>query len=256
MKLESRSSFGWPTTAASTAPCRNGLVIHYDGAPKPNRFDAKPHSACRDYWQRVRRDHMDKSDPKHGWLDIGYSYGVCAHGIVFEGRGFGRQQAAQPGGNSTWTSATLMLGDGEAPTKMQLEATRELRAYLRGKGLAAAVRGHRDFVSTSCPGSALYALVKDGAFTRGPSATTPASSTKPPPFPGRVLIAREPEMHGEDVRTWQIQMRKRGWILVADGFYGPSSAAICRAFQHEKALTADGKVGSKTWVASFAAPVT
>lgn len=164
MKLEKRSAFGWPATAAGYAACKNGLVIHYDGSNQG--LAGKPHSSCRAYWKATRRFHMG---PARGWADIGYSFGVCPHGIVMEGRGWQRQQAAQPGGNSTWTSCTFMSGDGEKPTAAQIDAFRELRAWLRGKGLGSAIKGHRDFISTSCPGSTLYSMVKSGALTGAPS---------------------------------------------------------------------------------------
>ncbi|TDD94173.1 peptidoglycan-binding protein [Actinomadura rubrisoli] len=62
-------------------------------------------------------------------------------------------------------------------------------------------------------------------------------------------------MHGDDVRTWQTQMRKRGWRVNVDGAYGPSSESVCRAFQEEKGLGADGIVGPATWRAAWEAPV-
>ncbi|MFC9976177.1 peptidoglycan recognition family protein [Spirillospora sp. NPDC127200] len=163
MKLEKRSVFGWPGTAAGTAPCRNGLVVHYDGADQG--LAGKSHGACRTYWRNTRAFHMG---PSRGWIDIGYSFAVCPHGVVMEGRGFGRVQAAQPGGNSTWTSVTFCSGDGERPTSEQVDAFKELRAWLRGRGLGAAIRGHRDFISTSCPGSVLYGMVRDGSLTGSP----------------------------------------------------------------------------------------
>jgi hypothetical protein len=162
MRLEKRSAFGWPSTAAGYAPCQNGLVVHYDGSNLG--LAGKPHSSCRAYWKATRKFHMG---PARGWLDIGYSFGVCPHGIVMEGRGWQRQQAAQPGGNTTWTSCTFMSGDDEVPTAAQVAAFKELRAWLRGKGLAAAIKGHRDFIPTSCPGSTLYSMVKSGALTGG-----------------------------------------------------------------------------------------
>lgn len=164
MKLEKRSSFGWPATAAGYAPCKNGLVVHYDGSKQG--LASRTHDSCRAYWKNTRRFHMGA---QRGWLDIGYSFAVCPHGYVMEGRGWQRQQAAQPGGNSTWTSVTFMSGDGERPTIAQVNAFRELRAWLRGQGLGAAIRGHRDFISTSCPGSVLYDMVKGGALTGAPS---------------------------------------------------------------------------------------
>jgi len=160
VKLERRSVFGWPATAAGSAPCKNGLVVHYDGSNLG--LAGKAHTSCQAYWKATRKFHMG---PARGWLDIGYSFGVCPHGIVMEGRGWQRQQAAQPGGNTTWTSATFMSGDAEHPTDAQVAAFKELRAWLRGKGLGAGIKGHRDFISTSCPGSILYSMVKDGALT-------------------------------------------------------------------------------------------
>ncbi|MFC9973529.1 peptidoglycan recognition family protein [Spirillospora sp. NPDC127200] len=163
MRLERRAVFGWAPTTAGYAACRNGLVVHYDGSAQ--NLAGRTHAACRTYWRATRQFHMG---PARGWADIGYSFAVCPHGIVMEGRGFGRQQAAQPGGNTTWTSVTFCSGDGERPTGEQIAAFKELRAWLRGQGLGAAIRGHRDFIPTSCPGSILYGMVRDGSLTGSP----------------------------------------------------------------------------------------
>lgn len=164
MRIVSRSEFGWGPTSAATANPRNGLVIHYDGSNQG--LARKSHSACVEYWKRTRKFHMG---PARGWADIGYSFGACPHGYIFEGRGLNRVQAAQPGGNSTWYSVTLMGGPDEDPTPEQIEAVRQLRAWLMSKGVAGAVKGHRDFYATSCPGDRLYRLVKDGTFAKPPS---------------------------------------------------------------------------------------
>lgn len=162
MELEKRAVFGWPATAAGYAPCNNGLVVHYDGANQG--LAGKDHGACRQYWKNTRKFHIQS----RGWADIGYSFAVCPHGIVMEGRGWQRVQAAQPGGNTTWTSVTFMSGPAESPTGAQINAFKELRAWLRGKGLGSGIRGHRDFISTSCPGEKLYAMVKNGSLTGAP----------------------------------------------------------------------------------------
>lgn len=253
MKLESRASFGWPAVEASVAPCGNGLVVHYDGSPRPRGVAAMAHEKCRQYWRDTRKFHMG---PDRRWLDIGYSFGVCGHGTVFEGRGWKRQQAAQPGGNSTWTSVTLMLGEGESPTTAQIEGVRELRAWLRSKGLAAAVKGHRDFVSTTCPGGPLYALVKDGTFAKAPTSAKRAAAVKAPAWSGRVLANRKPMMHGSDVLAWQTQMRKRGWTITTDGYFGPDCAILARSFQKQKGLKVTGKVDEATWKAAWLSKVT
>jgi len=166
MHFLDRDYFGWGRTAARAASPHMGLVIHYDG-PGQN-LTGKTHSHCVEYWKGVRKFHMNSN----GWADIGYSFGVCPHsdssgqGYIFEGRGLNREQAAQPGGNTTYYSVTLMLGDGEHPTDVQIETVRELREWLHSKGNANTVKGHKDFYNTSCPGTILYKMVKDGTFTK------------------------------------------------------------------------------------------
>lgn len=169
MRLEKRASFGWGPTAAGSANPRNGIAVHFDG--NNQGLANKSHSACRTYWKATRKFHMG---PEREWLDIGYSFGCCPHGVIFEGRGLNHQQAAQPGGNSTWYSCTFMSGPSESPPMAQLVAFREFRSWLRGKGVAAAMRGHRDFVSTDCPGSILYRMVRDGSLATKPVPAPPA----------------------------------------------------------------------------------
>lgn len=97
-----------------------------------------------------------------------------------------------------------------------------------------------------------------GQWTVGGVTPKPGPPPKPgtaPPFPGRVL-SQPPIMNGADVLVWQRQMAHRGWRITADGAYGPASDAVCRAFQAEKGLSVDGKVGPLTWAASWKEPVT
>lgn len=163
-KYVSRSALGWPATKAAYANPRSGLVIHYDGSDQ--NLANRPHSACVDYWKRTRSFHMRT----RGWVDIGYSFFACGHGYVLEGRGLYREQAAQPGGNSTWYSVTLATGPSEKPTKAQVNAVRQLRTWLMepNTSIKAAITGHRDHSSTSCPGNILYRMVKDGSFKGSP----------------------------------------------------------------------------------------
>lgn len=99
------------------------------------------------------------------------------------------------------------------------------------------------------------------AGSSAPTPAPPAPAPPPgggaaPPFPGRVLTNQNPMMQGADVRTWQQQMRNRGWSIDVDGFYGPGSANVCTQFQREKGLSVDGQVGPQTWAASWNAAVT
>lgn len=161
MRLVRRAEFGWGSSGASYAKPTRGLVIHYDSVDQG--LERKTHTSCIAYWQRTRDFHRG---PARQWVDIGYSFGACPHGYVFEGRGLNRAQAAQPSGNTTYYSVTLMSGPSEDPTAAQINAVRELRAWLMEKGVGALVKGHRDFYATSCPGDRLYRLVRDGTFAK------------------------------------------------------------------------------------------
>jgi peptidoglycan hydrolase-like protein with peptidoglycan-binding domain len=120
---------------------------------------------------------------------------------------------------------------------------------------------HRMAVATACPCDVRLSRRPDilgQAFAATPAPgplPPPGPAPAPPPWPGRYL-AWPPAMQGTDVHTWQSQMVARGWQLVADGVYGPASAEVCRAFQLEKGLAADGVVGPETWAAAWTAPVT
>lgn len=59
-----------------------------------------------------------------------------------------------------------------------------------------------------------------------------------------------------NLRRWQGRMRDRGWNLLVDGLYGGQTYDVTRAFQREKGLTVDGKIGKNTWAAAWIAPIT
>lgn len=80
-------------------------------------------------------------------------------------------------------------------------------------------------------------------------------TSKAPPWPG-VYFRYPPYTRHASVRTWQAQMRKRGWRIDVDGVYGPQSRSVCRAFQQEKGLEVDGVVGPVTWRAAWEMPIT
>lgn len=249
MKLVKRSFFGWPQTAAPFAKLSKGLVIHYDGSTPPRKLTQKTHDHCVAYWKEIRRFHMNS----HGWLDIGYSYGVCPHGFVFEGRGVDRQQAAEPGGNSTYYSSTLMLCDGEVPTSIQIEATRELRKWLMDNhGNAGVVKGHRDFNSTSCPGDILYKMVRDGTFTKIPHPPTPWVPGKVWPY-GKGIFMHNGWGLSEGVKAVQKKLNLLGWIpkLNEDGLFGDKTETAVRWFQKNHKLKVTGMVGPAEWKVLF-----
>jgi hypothetical protein len=73
-----------------------------------------------------------------------------------------------------------------------------------------------------------------------------------PAYAGRLLSFRPgtPMLSGADVRTWQARMRTIGYLIAVDGWYGPASASVARAFQSAHGLAVDGVVGPLTWEAA------
>jgi hypothetical protein len=217
LRLQRRSAFGWPATAAPSARTDHGMAVHYEGGR--TGIANWTHDRCIAHWQATRRFHMNT----RGWIDIGYAYGLCKH-YVLEGRGGFRAQAAQPGGNTTWESATFMTGPGEAIHPGQLENFRQLRAWRRSKGVAAAIRPHSSFVSTGCPGDILRRMIADGTLTRPPQ----------PPEGGleRMMFCKLGDK-GDAVGALQLKLRALGlYNGDIDKTYGSAtSAAVLKARQ-------------------------
>lgn len=89
-----------------------------------------------------------------------------------------------------------------------------------------------------------------------PALPPPPNPNVHPAWPERFFVLTTPLMQGNDIRTWQTQMAKRGWHLTADGFYGKESFSICKSFQQDKGLTCDGICGPQTWAAAWTAAIT
>lgn len=219
-KYVSRSDLGWGSSPATRANPRSGLVIHYDSTDQG--LAAKDHSACLKYWRDTRSFH---TGPSRGWADIGYSFMSCSHGYVLEGRGLYKTQAAQPGGNTSHYSVTLATGPADAITPEQINAVRALRQWLMepDTSIAGTVLGHRDFVSTSCPGDKAYALVRDGTFEKPPGEITEVND----------MLGLSIGSTGDAVKLLQLKVTRAGFgdALGAggvDGDYGEATAEAVR----------------------------
>lgn len=123
----------------------------------------------------------------------------------------------------------------------------------------------------SCPGDARAAQLEQDIWPdiarRLATPTKPPTGPSVPPFPLPAGWYFGPEAgppqsvsgyhgHRAELRTWQTQMRARGWSLLADGLYGVNTAKVAAQFQKEKRLTVDGLVGRQTWEAAWALRVT
>ncbi|RNL87490.1 N-acetylmuramoyl-L-alanine amidase [Halostreptopolyspora alba] len=156
----------------------------------------------------------------------GNSFMACPHGYVMEGRGLYRYQAAQgtTAGNSNYYSVTLACGPGDPIPGAQVDAVRELRAWLMepDSSIAGRVLGHRDFTSTSCPGDTAYRMVQGGTFARAPGDSISDTTEEDP------LIGLSKGDTGEAVKALQALITYTGQELPehgVDGDYGDETAA-------------------------------
>jgi hypothetical protein len=182
MKLVPRAAWGarpfrTPSGATVYSSARSGVKIHYLGTPYTERL----HEQCAAYVRALQASHMDGN----GWSDIGYSFVVCTHGYVFEGRGLKRRNSANGSTslNERHYAVCALVGNSGVtrPTDAQLHGLRDAIEYCRSEGPAGSqVLGHRDGYSTDCPGGPLYTWVQQGAPR--PTVTIPPIPTGDTPM--------------------------------------------------------------------------
>lgn len=201
-----RSELGWPASAAPEQLTTKGTKIHYEGTHVSN----DTHPECVAEVKAIRQSHL--ANKVENYSDIAYNLLVCQHGYVFEGRGKRKRTGAN--GNQDLNKAHYAIcgllgnsGDTE-PSAEMVEGIKWGIAYLRSNGAGREIKGHKDGWATSCPGEALYKLVKNGSLE-------PGSAPKPKPvyapFPGTSFFRlgkRHPLI---------LAMGKR---LVAEGYKG------------------------------------
>ncbi len=116
------------------------LVIHHTAVPPSVGTE------------RIAQYHVDKKD----WPGIGYHFFVAADGTIYQTNELTtisyHAQQVNP------TSVGICLAGNftdEIPTAAQLDSAAELCAYLLGelKLRVESVKGHKEFVSTQCPGA-------------------------------------------------------------------------------------------------------
>jgi hypothetical protein len=81
----------------------------------------------------------------------------------------------------------------------------------------------------------------------------------PPPFLHKNLSVADQKAFRIGVHMWQDRMAKRGWQIDVDGFFGPQSAAVAKAFAAQKHLqlgsALPGEVNAAVWEAAWRLPV-
>jgi hypothetical protein len=112
-----------------------------------------------------------------------------------------------------------------------------------------------DFGTGNFPIDKVLSMATGGAPI-APSPPTPSAPAGPAPPLHVDYFGIDHNSTHPDVGVWQAQMSARGWSIGVDSVFGPQSEDVCRSFQSEKGLAADGLVGPDTWSASWTAPVT
>jgi hypothetical protein len=164
VKLVPRKDWGAraPKAQAAYLASTRGVKVHYTGAKvDPRMLD--DHARCAPLVRQIQNLHMDDN----GWNDVGYSFLVCPHRYVFEGRGLHHLPAANGAGLNSGHYAVLgMVGNSGlvTPDDDMLDGIRDAIDHVRANGGAGnEIKGHRDGYATDCPGPKLYAWVKAGA---------------------------------------------------------------------------------------------
>ncbi|MQA27943.1 MAG: N-acetylmuramoyl-L-alanine amidase [Micromonosporaceae bacterium] len=196
----------------------------------------------------IQNWHMDHN----GWIDTGQNFTISRGGHITEGRH--RSLETLRGGVSFVHGAHAGPANGSsigienegayvsvAPTDTLYESLVDFCAYTchQYDVEPARIFGHRDFMSTQCPGNVLYGMLpqlrRDVADRLGQS---------PPPLRWPTVIRGD---GGERVRTVQHLLRHHGAGIAADGGFGPITENAVKAFQTDAALNADGVVRQETW---------
>jgi SpoIID/LytB domain protein len=169
-----RSAWGAATGGTCSAPLTgsstHGIVVHHTAGS--NTYTAADSAKIV---RGIQAYHING----HGWCDIGYNFLVDKYGQIFEGRkgGVDRTVRAAHSGNgevNTYTMGVSMMGDFDTveppealkAAMVKLIGWRMGTTYMKAKGTYSVaensltlnlIAGHRNVVSTECPGTYAYA---------------------------------------------------------------------------------------------------
>jgi peptidoglycan hydrolase-like protein with peptidoglycan-binding domain len=198
----------------------------------------------------------------NGWSMIGYHYFINKKGEVFKGRPDDVIGSHAKGYNAT-SLGLCFEGDfeKEVPTQEQIEAGLELVSYLKKKYNIKKVKGHKDLMATSCPGTLFlmekFAYEKENLILSFQRATTADGFRfKSYGLDGKFGSETESIMKKCVVKRRLFYKYKNATKLVQrllgvnqDGLCGKETEAAIKNFQESNRLVADGCVGLATWKA-------
>lgn len=243
MKLVNRSGWGAlkPKGSLSTniTPNGGGVAIHYVGGK--GKLTPSSHKKCANIVKSIQTGHLNNK--AEGYIDIAYNFLVCTHGYVYEGRGLHRRSGANgtTAGNQFYYAVCALVNEADDISPELIQGLKDICHYLRTKGKAGnKVIGHKNLISTSCPGTKLSKYVSKGTFKKGGNNSTNS-------YPGKYI---QKGSRGSLVKKVQSQLLKKGMRLPrwgVDGVFGDETLKAVKTFQGNHNLVKDGIVGPKTW---------
>lgn len=220
------------------------IVLHH--------ADASTCSAKDIHWWHVRQ----------GWSGIGYHYFISKQGVIFKGRPDDVIGSHAKGFNST-SLGIVFEGryNKEAMPQAQLQAGKELVAYLKKKYNITKVKKHKDLMATDCPGNLfpfeeIVGQEKENLVLSFQRAAV-ADGFKFPKYgcDGSYGSETQSVMQKCVVKRRLFYKYKNATKLVQrllgikqDGLAGKDTEAAIKKFQQENGLDIDGCCGPQTWL--------
>lgn len=240
----------------STNITPQGNTAHYEGP----HMGSYGHERCASVVRGIQAYHMDRN----GWADIAYTSLVCQHGVIFEGRWFGRRTAANgtnTGNQISYAHCVIIGVDDQFPAEA-MQALHDVFTYFEQHGSGARRWVHQDWFNTSCPGAPVMGFVRGGLIVNGsppppPPAPAPAPPAPPAPAPApredSDLVVNLPTIsrgsNGTAVRNLQGLLMAAGRQVTIDGDFGPGTESALKNWQAAAGVPggADGVCGTNSW---------
>lgn len=190
---------------------------------------------------------------QRGWTGAGYHFLVRKDGKVYRLRPEWTVGAHAAGANSDSLGICFEgTYNTEYMGQAQIQAGRELVAYLKSKYGISLVQRHKDVGSTDCPGAHFpFSEITNGTVNSKPVTTVPDNTTTG----GNAYMFRVREIgngdYGNDVLLAQEILGSRGYYTgELDKGFGPLMEAATKRYQTDRKGAcgkADGIIGAKTW---------
>jgi hypothetical protein len=136
------------------------VTVHHTEGPQTMTADATERAV-----KNIQSYHMQNSDGRHGWDDIGYHFLIDGAGRVVEGRPT-ETLGAHAGGANQDNIGISVMGDfnHQRPTDAQVESLTRLVSFLALKYRQDPARNgflepHRHYNNTDCPGKNMMAIL-------------------------------------------------------------------------------------------------